>query len=121
MIPFANFSFFGLMLYAVIPTVLLGIAGRAGRRWALFITLLYLGVQYGDRLHVTRYFSVPNLLVVGSYAVLECLIATLFLQARRQSKSNSRFLVAFLLALAPLAAAKFLPIIFPGSEFGFLG
>ncbi len=121
MIPFGNFSFFGLMLYAVIPTILLGIAGRAGRRWALFITLLYLGVQYRDRLQVTRYFSVPNLLVVGSYAVFECLIATLFLRARRQSKSNSRFLVAFLLALAPLAAAKFLPIIFPGSEFGFLG
>ena len=32
-----------------------------------------------------------------------------------------RFYVAFLLALAPLAAAKFLPLIFPGIEFGFLG
>jgi membrane protein involved in D-alanine export len=121
MIPFANFSFFGLMLYAVIPTVLLGIAGRAGRRWALCITLLYLCVQYGDRLHVTSYFSVPNLLIVGVYALFECLIAILFLRARLQSKSNPQFLVAFLLALGPLAAVKFLPITFPGFEFGFLG
>jgi membrane protein involved in D-alanine export len=121
MIPFANFSFFGLMLYAVVPTLFLGIAGRAGRRWALFITLLYLIVQYRDRLNVTPYFSLPNLVIVGGYAVFEWLVATLFLRARLKSKSNPRFYGAFLFALAPLAAAKFLPLIFPGVEFGFLG
>jgi membrane protein involved in D-alanine export len=121
MIPFANFSFFGLMLYAVVPTVFLGIAGRAGRRWALFITLLYLIVQYRDRLNVTPYFSLPNLVIVGGYAVFEWLVATLFLRARLKSKSNPRFYGAFLFALAPLAAAKFLPLTFPGVEFGFLG
>ena len=69
MIPFANFSFFGFMLYAVVPTVFLGIVGRAGRRWALFITLLYLIVQFRDRLNVTPYFSLPHLVIVGGYAV----------------------------------------------------
>jgi membrane protein involved in D-alanine export len=121
MIPFANFSFFGLMLYAVIPTVCLGIAGRAGRRWAFFITLIYLLLQYRDRLDVTPHFSVPNLLIVAGYAVYEWLIAIIFLRARLQSKSNPRFYGAFLLALSPLAAAKFLPLTFPGVEFGFLG
>jgi membrane protein involved in D-alanine export len=121
MIPFANFAFFGLMLYAVVPTVLLGMIGRAGRRWAFFISLLYFVAQYRDRLSVTAYFSVPNLVIVSGYALYEWLIAILFLGARLQSKSNPRFYLAFLLALAPLAAAKFLPLTFPGVEFGFLG
>ena len=121
MIPFANFTFFGIMLYAVVPTVLLGNAGRAGRRWAFFITLLYFIAQYSDRLSVSAYLSVPNILIAGGYAVFQWLVATLFLQARLQSKSNKRFYVAFLLALAPLATAKFLPLICPGVEFGFLG
>ena len=121
MIPFANFTFFGIMLYAVVPTVLLGSSGRAGRRWAFFITLLYFIAQYSDRLSVTAYLSVPNILIVGCYAVFQWLVATSFLQARLQSKSNMRFYAAFLLALAPLATAKFLPLICPGVEFGFLG
>jgi membrane protein involved in D-alanine export len=121
MIPFANFTFFGIMLYAVVPTVLLGNAGRAGRRWAFFITLLYFIAQYSDRLSVSAYLSVPNILIAGGYAVFQWLVATLFLQARLQSKSNKRFYVAFLLALAPLATAKFLPLACPGVEFGFLG
>jgi membrane protein involved in D-alanine export len=121
MIPFANFTFFGFMLYAVVPTVLLGSSGRAGRRWAFFITLLYFIAQYSDRLSVTAYLSVPNILIVGCYAVFQWLVATSFLQARLQSKSNMRFYAAFLLALAPLATAKFLPLICPGVEFGFLG
>jgi membrane protein involved in D-alanine export len=121
MIPFANFSFFGFMLYAVVPTVLLGIVGRAGRRWALFITILYLIVQFRDRLNVTPYFSLPNLVIVSGYAIFEWLVATLFLRARLQAKSKRQFYGAFLLALAPLAASKFLPLTFPGVEFGFLG
>ncbi|HEY6841197.1 MAG TPA: D-alanyl-lipoteichoic acid biosynthesis protein DltB [Chthoniobacterales bacterium] len=121
MIPYANFSFFGLMLYVVVPTILLGIIGRAGRRWAFAITILYLIAQFSNRLHVTAYLSVPNLVIVGGYAVFEWLIATLFLAARLRSKSLLRFCIAFLLALSPLLAAKFLPLTFPDIEFGFLG
>jgi membrane protein involved in D-alanine export len=121
MIPYANFSFFGLMLYVVVPTILFGIIGRAGRRWAFAMTVLYLIAQYSDRLHVTTYLSIPNLAIVGSYAVFEWLIAALFLAARLQAKSFLRFCVAFLLALSPLLAAKFLPLTFPGIQFGFLG
>jgi membrane protein involved in D-alanine export len=121
MIPFANFTFFGIMLYVVIPTVALGIAGRAGRRWAFFITLLYLIGQFRGKLDVTSHVSVSNLTIVGGYASYVWLVATLLLRARRRSKSSARFYVALLLALAPLATAKFLPLVSPGSEFGFLG
>src|SRR4029077_14131087 len=84
-------------------------------------TLLYFIAQYSDRLSVTAYLSVPNIMIAGCYAVFQWLVATSFFKARLQSKSNMRFYVACLLALAPLATAKFLPLICPGVEFGFLG
>jgi membrane protein involved in D-alanine export len=121
MIPFANLTFFGIMLYAVVPTVFLGIAGRAGRHWACLVTLLYLVVQFRGQLSITPYLSVPNLAIVGGYGVFEWLVATLFLRSRLRSKSNARFYAAFLLAIGPLATAKFLPLTLPGVEFGFLG
>ena len=121
MIPFTNFTFFGIMLYVVVPTFFLGVAGRAGRFWTSFITLLYLIAQFEGRLSVTSQLSVPTIAIVGAYAVFQWLIATLFLRFRLQSKSKKVFYLAFLLALAPLAAAKFLPLTFPGLEFGFLG
>ncbi|MBV8142250.1 MAG: D-alanyl-lipoteichoic acid biosynthesis protein DltB, partial [Verrucomicrobia bacterium] len=121
MIPFGNFAFFGIMLYAVVPTVLLGIAGRAGRRWTLIVTLLYLIAQYSSQFQVTAWFSLPNVLVVAGYALFEWFVAISFLGARLQYKSNTRFCSAFLLAIAPLASVKFLPLTFPSAEFGFLG
>jgi membrane protein involved in D-alanine export len=121
MIPFANFTFFGILLYAVIPTVIIGMAGRANRHWACFITLLYLIGQFWGKLKLSSHISVPNLGLVGGYAAYEWLLAILLLSARRPSKSSARFQVMFLLALMPLATAKFLPLISPGHEFGFLG
>ncbi len=121
MIPFASFTFFGMMLYAVIPTVLLGIIGRAGRRWALLVTILYLIAQYRGPINITASYSLPILAIVAGYALYQWLVATLFLRARLQSKSKARFYIALLLGVAPLAAAKFLPLTFPGMAFGFLG
>ncbi|MBV9489666.1 MAG: D-alanyl-lipoteichoic acid biosynthesis protein DltB [Verrucomicrobia bacterium] len=122
MIPFANFAFFGILLYAVIPTVLLGIAGRANRRWAFFITLIYVIGQFcGERLHVSLHGSVPALIIVGVYAAYEWALATLLLRARLRSKSGGQFYTALLLALAPLAATKVLPLVANGNAFGFLG
>ena len=46
MIPYADFTYFGLLLYAVVPTLILGMFGRAGWRWALFVTVAMLLLQY---------------------------------------------------------------------------
>jgi hypothetical protein len=45
-IPYADFTYFGVLLYAVVPTLILGLFGRGNWRWALFVTAAILVVQY---------------------------------------------------------------------------
>ncbi|HEY0790126.1 MAG TPA: D-alanyl-lipoteichoic acid biosynthesis protein DltB [Chthoniobacterales bacterium] len=121
MTPFANFAYFGILLYAVIPTLALGIAGRANRRWAFLVTLAFFIGQFFTKLHLSPHTSLPTIAVVSGYGGYEWTIAIGFLHARRRSKSNARFYAVLLFALAPLAATKFLPLLTPGNAFGFLG
>jgi membrane protein involved in D-alanine export len=60
-------------------------------------------------------------MIVAGYATYQWLVAILFLGARRRSKSNARLSAALSFALAPLATTKFLPLVSPHAEFGFLG
>ena len=46
MIPYADFTYFGLLLYAAVPTLILGLFGKAGWRWAALVTAGMLLVQY---------------------------------------------------------------------------
>jgi hypothetical protein len=91
MIPYANFTFFGIMLFAVIPTLILGTMGLAGRYWVFCVTLLYLVGQYSGPLELTAGLSAPALLIVAGYAAYEWLLATLLLGARCRSKSSAVF------------------------------
>src|SRR5215831_11587291 len=120
MIPYSNFMFFGIMLYAVIPTLILGIFERAGRFWALCITTLYFVGQFSGQIEPMPGFSVPQLLVVAAFAAYEWFLAILFLRTRRASNSATKYHLALVLALAPLAASKFLPLVSPPAAFGFL-
>src|SRR5205823_6448469 len=56
-IPYADFTFFGLLLYAVVPTLILGLLGWAGWRWALFVTAAMLIVQYHGLVNIRSAFS----------------------------------------------------------------
>ena len=95
--------------------------GRLGGYWAFCLTLLYLVGQFSGRLELTPGHFVPYQIIVAGYAAYQWLLATLFLQARRRAKSGLVFGAALLLALAPLITAKFLPLVSPRAEFGFLG
>ena len=48
--PFADFTFFGLLLYVAIPAIILGLFGRANARWTFLCTLAFLGLQFHDSL-----------------------------------------------------------------------
>ncbi len=119
--PYADFTFFGILLYAVIPTLILGFMGRLGGYWAFCLTLLYLIGQFSGDLELTPGRFVPLQIIVAGYAAYQWLLATLLLGARRRRKSGLALCAALLLALAPLVTAKFLPLLLPLSEFGFLG
>jgi membrane protein involved in D-alanine export len=117
MSPFADFTYFGFMLYAVVPTVVLGLFGLANWRWALLATVGVLAVQFSDALAVHPGWNVREVLIVGGFALWQGAVALAFLRW----KSRATFYAALALALFPLAASKFLPHFSPDSAFGFLG
>jgi len=53
-IPYADFTYFVLLLYVAVPTVILGLFGRAGWRWALLVTTLMSSSSIQDVLHCER-------------------------------------------------------------------
>ena len=121
MIPYADFTFFGIMLYAVIPTLILGLMGRLSSSWAFCLTLLYLVGQFSSKLELTPGHFVPYQLIVAGYAGYQWILATLLLRTRRRAKSGLVFCATLLLSLVPLITAKFLPLVSPHAQVGFLG
>ena len=64
MIPYTDFTFFGLLLYAVVPTLILGLFGRAGWRWALLVTAVMFVLQYHGPLNIRSDFAVREIWIV---------------------------------------------------------
>jgi membrane protein involved in D-alanine export len=115
--PYADFIYFGLLLYIVLPTIALGLFGRANARWALLATVVVCAVQFTDVFTLRPGWHVRELWVVAGYAVWQTIIALAFLRW----KSRPAFYVTIVLAILPLAIAKYLPHLAPGSELGFAG
>ncbi len=117
MIPFGDFPFFGLLLYAVIPTILLGLLGRTGRWWTLLVTLGVLGLTFSNDLAVRPGVEVRELWIVLGYGAFEAVVAHAFLRW----KTRATFYAALALTLLPLVVAKVLPFVTAETAFGFLG
>jgi membrane protein involved in D-alanine export len=118
-IPYADFTYFGLLLYAVVPTLILGLFGKAGWRWATLVTAAMLIVQYHGSLDIRPHFAVREIWIVIGFAVWQW--ATVCVFAKSGARAGWPFYVAVAAGLLPLAASKFFPIVSPKGEFGFLG
>jgi membrane protein involved in D-alanine export len=118
-IPYADFTYFALLLYAVVPTLILGLFGRAGWRWALFVTAVMLVLQYHALLSIRSDFAVREIWIVIGFAAWQWLTVRAF--AGTGACAGWPFYGAIGASLIPLAVAKLMPIISPGSQFGFLG
>jgi membrane protein involved in D-alanine export len=121
MTPYADFSYFGLLLYPLIPTVLLGLGGRISRAWILLATLIVLAVQYSGMIQIGDSAAVRELWLVLGFALTQWLIAAGFLRLRARGRRRWAFYGALALGLLPLAAVKLLPLLAPGELIGFLG
>src|SRR5262249_36430437 len=64
-----DFTYFALLLYVAVPTVILGLFGRAGWRWALLITTAMLVAQYQDVLRLRAHFPVREIWLVLAFAL----------------------------------------------------
>ena len=117
MTPFSDFTYFGLLLYVLLPTLALGLFGRANRRWTLLATLLVAFLNYDDDIPIRPGFIVHEIWIALGFAIYQgALVGTLL-----RWKSTTTFRLLLALSVMPLAAAKFLPALAPATEFGFIG
>ncbi len=121
MAPYADFLYFGLLLYVVIPTLVLGFLGRANWPWILVATAAALAVQYGAAVEIIPKTAVNEIYLVLGFAIFQWLIAQAFLAARKRTTDRRLYYVALLLSLVPLALAKFAPLLAPRTLLGFVG
>ena len=93
MIPYADFTYFGLLLYAVVPTLILGLFGKAGWRWATLVTAVMLIVQYHGSLDIRPHFAVREIWIAIGFAVWQW--ATVCVFAKSGARAGWPFYVAF--------------------------
>jgi membrane protein involved in D-alanine export len=121
MTPYADFFYFALMLYPVVPTIILGLLGRINWRWILIVTVLVVIVQFGDTLNVLPKTGVMEIWLVLAYAAFQWVVSNAFLFIRKRRQNRWVYYAALLFSLLPLALAKFVPLIAPKTLIGFLG
>jgi membrane protein involved in D-alanine export len=139
MIPYADFLYFGILLYIALPTLLIRRWLGFSRAWVLLATAAMLLVQYGTIAHllpvtspessgVTGGFSVSGGLaevrtiwVVMACGIFQWIVAQTFLWMRARTPWYWPFPAALVLTLFPLVAARFLPLAIPGALLGFVG
>ncbi len=119
MIPYAHLTYFVLLLYIAVPTVILGVFGIAGWRWALLITSGMLVAQYLDVIRLRSHSSVREIWLVLAFAMWQLLTVRVF--ARASVREGARFYGALAISVLPLALSKVLPLVAPKTQFGFLG
>ena len=126
MTPYADFLYFGILLYPALPTLLLGllglfVRGTLARAWILLVTAAMLAVQYGGSVNLPNAWALPALALVAAWAVYQWALAAVFLLVRRRTSRRWPGYLAIALGLAPLAATKLLPLASPDWLIGFLG
>ncbi len=121
MTPYTSFLYFGIALYVVIPAIIAGFFKRIWKIWLVLATIAMLVIQYPGVQKLAPGISVNELVLLAGYAVLQWLIAIVFLLVRRQRRNQFIFYLALFLSLLPLLAAKFIPLFQPDYTLFFLG
>jgi len=121
MIPYANFLYFGVSLYVLIPNLLIGWIKKLARVWIVIATVLMLVVQYWVFQNISTQWAILEIGLVVGYAVIQWVIAAGFVFIRNRQKSSWVFYTATLLSLLPLLGAKFVPLFQSSYGLFFLG
>jgi membrane protein involved in D-alanine export len=121
MTPYAGFLYFGVLLYPLVPTLALGLLGRAAWRWALIATLGMLIVQYWSPLTIRGNLAVRELWLVAAWGLFQLLVVWTYRFVAQRTRRRLAFYAAIALSLLPLVLAKLLPVVQPGTQLGFLG
>jgi membrane protein involved in D-alanine export len=118
-IPYADFTFFGLLLYAVVPTLILGLLGHANWRWALLVTAVMLVIQYQAKLKISAHTELREIWIVVAFGIWQW--ATIRSYAATGARGGSIFYIALAASVLPLLLAKLTPLFRSQQQLGFLG
>jgi len=102
MLPYGDFTYFGLLLYVVIPTIVLGLFGRATRRWTLLATALVLAVQLSTTLKPVFGVELREAWWFAAFGAWQTVLAFAFLRWRAKTPTW----LAIALCIVPLAVVK---------------
>ncbi len=118
MIPYADFTYFGLLLiYVAIPAIILGLFGRCNKLWALVTTIAFICLQFHRSHEVWAGRSLTELWSAAAFLPWQWAIAAAYLRW----KFRGAFSLALILAILPFAIGKYVPYFAPHTEIGFLG
>jgi membrane protein involved in D-alanine export len=121
MIPYADFAYWGLLLYPALPTFLLAWGRRLRQVWILFVTLGMLAVQYAAEETFGSSATIREIWLVLGVGAFQCVLAATFLLLRQHSRTRVLFWCAVGLGLTPLAGSRILPMLAPQYSVGFVG
>jgi membrane protein involved in D-alanine export len=121
-IPYADFSYWGLLLAPALPTFLVGWGRRMRQVWILIATAGMLLVQYAAERVIGGNVVLREIWLVVGCAAFECVLACAFLWVRKRTSGAGWLFGAVIFGgLAPLVAARILPRVAPEYQIGFLG
>jgi membrane protein involved in D-alanine export len=138
MIPYADFFYFGIVLYIALPTFVVRRFFGFSRAWVLVATAAMLIIQYATIVHAvpviaseggslvgssgpSRLVPIRDLWVLSAWGLYQWNVAGAFLRLRKYTRRHWPFPAALLFTVLPFLASRFLPLAIPGSQLGFLG
>jgi membrane protein involved in D-alanine export len=117
MVPYADFTYFGLLVYVLLPLLIAGFCGVLNKWWSLAAMGGLLVFQASGTVAIRPDFHVLELYLLLGYTAFQAALAWALLRWR----NSLTFYVTFSLSLLPLVASKFVPVLFPQTLFGFMG
>jgi membrane protein involved in D-alanine export len=120
-IPYADLSYWGLLLYPTLPALVVAWGRRLRQFWILAATLAMLLVQYSTERAFGANPAVREFWILFGIALFQYVVAAGFLVARQRVAGRWLVWLALGLALLPLLGIRILPAIAPAYAIGILG
>jgi len=110
-IPYSSFAYLGVLLYFIVPLVLCGVIfpKTRAKNWIVLGTLFMLLIQYWDTKEGSGPQHLSEFWVVLGFALLQWLIARIFIKVSELGYSTLCFWTAILSSLSVLLLSKFSP------------
>jgi membrane protein involved in D-alanine export len=120
-IPYADFRYWGLLLYPALPLIALAWGRRLRQVWIIAATVGMLAVQYSAERSFGTSATVREIWLVVGVALFQYLVAEAFLELRQRTRARWLFWSALGLGLLPLVGGRMLPAFAPSYVIGFAG